>query len=250
MNEEIKEFTPAIDATTTTVQEMFGQVLQKRIQEGVLEQAIAKNVDKMIDYVADDVFGRYSDIGKTLKEQMVKAITPNLDTLCDLPGYNDFVMSRLKLAAKEFHDQRLAQVIDKELEAVFSEIPKEVTLSWLVGKLVELSSDEDSYEGGVTLIIDNTEYSWGSSLSVYFDKEEGVEKRSCDYDLHLSKDKDTGKYKILGLRVNGDKADNTLSLGRMYGMDKILFNIYAMKGLIDIDKGLDAEDYDTTWCRD
>lgn len=40
------------------------------------------------------------------------------------------------------------------------------------------------------------------------------------------------------------------SIGRVYKLEKALFNIYAMKGQIILDKGLDAEDYDTSYERE
>ena len=36
-------------------------------------------------------------------------------------------------------------------------------------------------------------------------------------------------------------------MGRLYNMEKILFNVYAMKGQIELDQGLDADDYETRW---
>lgn len=247
MSDQKEVFTPSIDATTATTQEMFGQILQKRIQEGALEAAITKNVDSLIDEVARDVFRSYGDVGKALKEQMTSALMPNLESLCDLPSYSNFVTNRLKIAAQNFHDQKLAKVIDDELKEVFSEIPEEITLDWLVEQMLSHAREYDNEsEGEITLIIDNRVESYGNYMSVYMDKEPSKDKYQCSYDLHLSQEKETGKYSILGLKVDGDKVSDRLTLGRMYGFDKVLFNIYAMKGLISIDS-LDADDYTTHW---
>ena len=242
-------FTPTIDQSSATVQEMFGRILKEKIQAGALEVAISKKVDSLIEDTANDVFGSYSDLGKSLKEKMTKAIMPQLENLDDLPTYHDFVLNRLKVAAKGFYDSRLAEILDKEFAEIMAEVPENITLSYIVESLLK-DAQEDVYgEGEITLIIEEHNYSSGGRwLSVHIDKEADQYKHSCDFDLHLSKDKDTGKYDILGIRVDNEKPGESLAMGRLYNMKKILFNVYAMKGQIELDQGLDADDYETTWC--
>lgn len=246
-----KQFEPTINPMTATVQEMFGQVLQQRIQSGAVEQAIAKQVDKLIEDAASDCMRSYSDFGKALKEQFTKAIMPALDSISDLPTYHEYVTNRLKLATQNFYDTRLAAVLDKELTELLTELPEQITLSWLVEQMVKWSrEDNDDYEGNITLIIRPT-FDWSNtSMSVFLDKEPDQSERSCAYDMHLSLDKESGKWEMLSLRVNGKKAGENLSIGRLYSFDKILFNVYAMKGKIDLDCGTDADDYTTGWCND
>jgi len=256
-NETKKVFEPTIDPSSTTVQEMFGRILSEKIQAGALEEAIIKKVDSLIESTADDVFRSYSDLGKALKEKMTKVIMPQLEKMDDLPTYHDFVLNRLKVAAQGFYDQRLTEVLDKEFAEIMAEVPEKITLSYIVNSLLEEAQEDNEYEGEITLIIEDfkDKHDWkfgeyGDSLSVYIDKEPNTDSRYCAYDLHLSKDKETGKYDILGVRVDGKKSGESLAIGRLYNMEKILFNVYAMKGRIELDQGLDADDYDTTWCHD
>lgn len=254
--ENTKAFEPNIDPENTTVQALFAQILHSRIQAGAVEEAITKRVDSLINSVADDVFSRYSDVNKALKDAMTKAIVPQLESIGDLPVYHDFVINRLKLAANNFYDQRLAAVVDAELKEIFTELPEQITLSWLIDQLIEDAKDSDGdYEGQITLIVRDTgdEYSWSKSgdyVDVYLDTEPDKSQRDCEFDLHLTLDKKTGKYNLLGLRVKGKEAGEQLSFGRIYKYEKILFNLYTMKSLIDLDKGLDADDYDTSFERE
>lgn len=249
-NETKKVFEPTIDPSSTTVQEMFGSILNEKIQAGALEIAISKKVDSLIEETANDVFCSYSDLGKALKEKMTKAIMPQLENLDDLPTYHDFVLNRLKVAAQGFYDSRLTEVLDKEFAEIMAEVPENITLSYIVNSLLEGAQEDGDGEGEITLIIEENNYSSGGRwLSVYIDKEADQDKHSCDFDLHLSKDNDTGKYDILGIRVDNKKPGESLAMGRLYNMEKILFNVYAMKGQIELDQGLDADDYDTTWCQ-
>lgn len=250
-------FEPTIDPSSTTVQEMFGRILNEKIQAGALEVAISKKVNSLIEETANDVFRSYSDLGKALKEKMTKAIMPQLENLDDLPTYHDFVLNRLKTAAQGFYDSRLAEILDKEFAEIMAEVPENITLSYIVNSLLEEAQEDNEYEGEITLIIEDfkDKHDWnfgdyGDSLSVYIDKEPNQDSRDCAYNLHLSKHKETGKYDILSIRVDDKKPGESLSMGRLYNMEKILFNVYAMKGRIELDQGLDADDYETTWCHD
>lgn len=248
--ENNQEFQPTINPVTATVQEMFGQVLQQRIQSGALEQAIGKYADKLIDDAASDVFRSYGDIGKALKEQFAKAIMPQLDNIADLPTYHEYVTNRLKLATQQFYDNRLAAILDKELEDLLSELPVQITLSWLVKKVLAQSREyNNDCEGEITLIIEE-DYTYGKWAHIYLDKESDRSKHDCEFDLHLSQNKESGKWEIIGLRINGHKAGQQLSMGRQYGFEKILFNVYAMQGQIEFDQGTDASDYETSWYND
>ena len=250
MSEENQAIVPPMDASGLTVQQMFGAVLHERIKGGALQDAIAKHVDKLIESAASDVFCSYGDVGKAIKAQLTKAVMPQIESMDDLPVYHDFVSNRLKLAAQNFYDKRLAAVLDKELEEVFSELPEQIKLSWLIEKLVQDASDGSGGES-ITLIMEDKSEEWsfvkpGETILVYLDKDEGTSKRDCEYDLHLSLDKVTGKYQILGAKVNHKKPGEALSMGRLYNLEKVLFNVYAMKGQIDLDLGLSADDYDTS----
>lgn len=249
--ENQQEFQPTVNPMTATVQEMFGQVLQQRIQSGALEQAISKYADKLIDDAARDCFQSYNDVGKALKEQFAKAIMPQLESIADLPTYNEYVTNRLKLATQQFYDNRLAAILDKELKELLTELPEQITLSWLVEKVLAESREykDDDYEGEITLIIEE-DNRYGKWAHIYIDKESDRSKHDCEFDLHLSKDRESGKWEIIGLRINGHKAGQQLSMGRQYGFEKILFNVYAMQGQIEFDQGLDASDYETSWCND
>lgn len=247
-NNEEKAFEPTIDPSSTTVQDMFGRILNEKIQAGALEVAISKKVDSLIEETANDVFRSYSDLGKALKEKMTKAIMPQIDSLDDFPTYHDFVLNRLKTAAQGFYDSRLTEVLDKEFAEILAEVPEKITLSYIVNSLLEEAQEGDDSEGEITLIIEEDNYSnSGRWLSVYIDKEADQERHRCDFNLHLSKDKETGKYEILSIRVDGKKPGEALAMGRFYNMEKILFNVYAMKGQIELDQGLDADDYETGW---
>lgn len=241
-----KTFEPTINPMTATVQEMFGQLLQQRIQSGALEQAITKYVDKLIDDAASDVFKSYGDVGKAMKEQFAKAIMPQLNDLGEIPTYHQFVSTRLKIAVQNFYDNRIAQVIDGEMKSLLEEIPEQLNLSWFVEKLLKSAQENcDDYEGEITLIIEHD----GRWLHISMDKEPSKEKYRCAYRIDARKH-DDGQYKIYSVKIDDDSIGTSKIVGPFYNFEKILMHVYALKGSIVVDHGFDADDYKTSWFND
>lgn len=253
MTDQTTPFTPAIDVSQTTVTDMFGQILQQKIQDGVLEQAISKRVDKLIEDVAGDALSRYSDLGKALSEGLVKSITPNIGDLTDLPVYHQLVLNSIKMAAKNFTDNRLKEAVDTELQEVLQKIPEKVSLSWLIEQITDRakSMGDDDEEGQITLLIEESRCgSTLTSVTVYISSEADEVSSNCDYKLTLLANHHNDGYTINSLSINNysdHKFQNQLKVGPVYGMDKILFNLYVMKGEIELDCGLDPYDYKICW---
>jgi len=244
---EQKEFEPTINPVTTTVQEMFGQLLSQRIQSGAVEQAIIKHVDKLIEDAASDVFRSYGDVGKAIKEQFAKAVMPKLKEIGDIPTYHQFVTQRLKMSVQNFYDNRIAQVIDKEIAELLQEIPEQINLSWFVEKLIisAKESRDGDYGGQITLNIEHD----GRWLHIGMDKEEGKSRYQCAYRIDAKKD-DDGQCKIYAAKIDDDNIGSSKIVGPFYNFEKILMHVYALKGSIVADKGFDPDDYDTGWYHD
>ncbi|WP_323905943.1 hypothetical protein [Aeromonas caviae] len=239
------EFTPTIDPSNATVQAMFGAVLQQKIQGGALEQALSKYADKLIDDCAQDVLRSYGDVGKAVKEALTKAIMPNIDDLTDFPSYHDFVTKRLRMAATTFYDQRLAEVLDKELSEIANEIPQEITLSWVIDTV---RTGITTYSGGehigeeMTLVIEQSTYGYHH---IYIGKQADMCKYSCEYQINIDKE-----GCIYAMKLDDEDLKNKKCVGPFYGTERKLMAAYAMKAKLLLDKGSDHFRYDTVIERD
>ncbi|PPA28975.1 hypothetical protein C3737_16485 [Aeromonas jandaei] len=233
------EFTPTIDPSNATVQAMFGAVLQQKLQSGALEQAIGKYADKLIDSCAEDVLKSYGDVGKAIKEALAKAITPHLEDLADFPTYHDFVAKRLRMAAANFYDQRLAEVLDKEISEIMSEMPQEITLSWVIDAVRQSII---GYGGGehvdeeMTLIVENSSYGY---RHIFIGKESGMDKYRCEYQLNID-----NEGHIYSMKIDGDDLKTKKCVGPFYNAERKLMAAYAMKAKVVLDEGEDPYNYD------
>ncbi len=244
MSKEKQEFNPTIDPSNTTAQDMFAKILAERLQAGALEKAVTEQVDRLIDDTAKNVFRSYSDLGKALEEQLTKAIMPKLSEVGDLPTYHEFVTNRLKLAAENFYNEKLQAVMDKELEEIMKEVPDKLNLSWIVSKILDSAKgDEEEPQGEITLTIDQR---YNRFANVYIDQKPDKSNYECEYDIHLSKN-DDDSYEIIGLTIGNRKAGERMAFGKLYGLDKVLFNAYVTKAKIYFDEGAEPYNYETSW---
>lgn len=232
------EFVPSIDPSNTTVQAMFGTVLQQKIQGGALEQALGKYADKLIDSCAEDVLRSYGDVGKAIKEALAKAITPHLEDLADFPAYHDFVAKRLRMAATNFYDQRLAEVLDKELAEIMDEMPQEITLSWVIDAVRQSITchSEGEHMGELMTLIFDTSY---GTTRIYIGKESGMDKYQCEY--HIAIDKEGHIY---SMKIDGDDLNNKKCVGPFFRAERKLMAAYAMKAKVTLDEGEYPDNYD------
>ncbi|MFQ1995754.1 hypothetical protein ACK36C_20740 [Aeromonas veronii] len=233
------DFAPTIDPSNTTVQAMFGAVLQQKIQSGALEQALSKYADKLIDDCAQDVLRSYSDVGKAVKDALTKAIMPQIDSIADFPSYHDFVTKRLRMAAQDFYDQRLTEVLDKEIQEIMSELPEEITLSWVldaVRKSITFCNEGDHVDEEMTLIIEDSSCGY---RHIFIGKESGMDKYRCEYQIDLNKD-----GCIYSMKIDEDDVKSKKCIGPFYGAERKLMAAYAMKSKVKLDQGEYPHNYD------
>lgn len=232
-----------INTHTTSINEMFAQILLERIGEGVLQDAITKNIDKLIVDTASSVTSSYSDLGKKVRELMTSAIVPNLDSIENLPSYHEFVVNRIRAAANQFYDDRLGEALDKELQEIMGEIPEKVTLSWILEKIINgIEGDEYNENNDFDLPLLIKKDGGFCYISIHDDPAAPSSEYNYKYriGLHLK----DGKYEIFNLKADFNEGGKNLFFGMTYKVEKILFHLYSMRGHIELDQGFEPGNYE------
>lgn len=244
--------TPApINPAQVTVQDLFTNILHQRLSSGVIEERIVSAVDSLIDKTISDTLSSYSELGKAIREQLTSCLMPNMAT-ADFPKYNEFVLQRLRFAAKTFYDERLTEMLDKEVQEIFSEIPKEVTLTWLLDKYKEYLSKEEFDEdrsGSIRLKIITDD---GYFTKIAFDAGRRSSRSMSSRDeftytfgiSHTSNRLIRDKGDIYTASFEGVNTKDHLVMDRNYGFTKLFYNLYASKTILTLDQGTDPSDYD------
>src|SRR3712207_163105 len=220
------------------INKIVNDSLVKLEEEKFVEGVVQKRLEKTITEIVDDVFREWSDFGKNLKEHVEKNLNVNLSNL-GIEGYNTLVLAAVKEQLDKIITTQGVEKIKKRTEEMLLDIKDEYTLTEIIEELKgedyrnEWECDEDDK---VALIIEN---SGNGYKHIYLNEEEKSNKYSYDYQIDLDNDGKPYAIKLKGNEINTKKI-----LGGLYGLDKLLFKIYAHGSKIVLDQGDDPEDYD------
>jgi hypothetical protein len=223
------------------LQDKVAELLGQSIASGELDAAIKRKLDKTIDDILDDMLRSYSPFGKSLRAQLEKTLSVDMDL--GIGGYNVLVADIVARRLAEAIQGEWAADLAKRLDEVLRAAPKTIKLSELLVKLAEGHEDtaRDGRWSHATMLIERTEY---GSRWVYLDPEPRNEREKYRFKWRLLVH-DDGEIS----RVSGDDAEGskrTLLAGRRYGMEGLLFQLHAGKTRLELDRdpGLHEHEYD------
>lgn len=217
---------------------MMNDALAQMKEGNFVEGVVRKRLEKTITEIVDDVFRGYGDFGKKLKEYIEENLNINFNKL-GLEGYNGLVLAAVKEQLDKTITVQGIGKIKETMDEMLKEIKEEYTLSEIIEKLKGESSKEEyefSYDEKVELKIEDG----GSGYKrIYLDEEEKDYKHDCDYQIAINKEGKPYSIKLKGNEINTKKI-----MGGLYGLEELLFKIYASGAKIVLDNGNDPEDYD------
>lgn len=208
--------------------------------ENFVEKVVKNTLEKTITSIVNDVFRSYSDFGKNLEKHIEENLNVNFDSL-RLEGYNGLVLA----AVKEKLDKAITingiEMISESIDEMLSDIKSEYTLSEIIEKAKDDFGKEEyeyDYDEQVKLII---EKSSGGYKHIYLDNtDEDLDKKwEYSYQIDINREGKPYSIKLKGQEINAKKI-----MGGLYGLDELMFKIYASGAKIILDKGEDYEDYE------
>lgn len=203
-----------------------------------VEGVVKKRLEKTVVDIVDDIFREYSDFRKKLKGHIEENLNINFEEL-GLEGYNGLVLAAVKEQLDKAITVQGIEKIKETMDKMLKEVKQEYTLSEIIEKLKgESSKEEYEYDYGekVELKIEDG----GSGYKrIYLDEEEKGYKHDCDYQIAI--DKEGKPYSI---KLKGDELNTKKIIGGLYGLEELLFKIYAGGAKIVLDNGNDVDDYD------
>lgn len=219
---------------------IVNDTLVKLEKEQFVETVVKKRLEKTITEIVDDTFREWSDFGKNLKEYIRENLNVNLESL-GLEGYNSLALAAIKEELDKCITIQGIEKIKETTKEILSDVKPEYTLSEIIECLKEASLKEEyEYDEGdsIVLIINGEEDGY---KHIYLSEEEPYGKSKYDYDYQIDINREGKPYSI---KLKGKEIDKNKILGGLYGLDKLLFKIYASGSKIILDQGLDVDDYD------
>ena len=184
--------------------------------ENFVEKVVKSTLEKTITSIVDDVFRSYSDFGKNLK----KHIEENLDNSITVNGI---------------------EKIKESIDAMLSDTKSEYTLTEIIEKAKDDTTKEEyerDYDEQVHLIIKKSSCGF---KHIYIDNEDEEPNYKWSYAYQIDIDEDGKPYSI---KFKGQEIDTQKIMGGLYGLDNLLFKIYASGAKIILDQGEEADDYE------
>lgn len=219
---------------------IVNDTLSEMENEKFVEKIVKDTLEKSIKSIVDDIFRSYSDFGKKLETYIESNLNIDFNRL-GLEGYNGIVLAAVKEQLDKSITVQGVEKIKNSMDQMLSDIKEEYTLSEIIEKVKD-DSDKESYEYDydehVFLIIDKSS---GGYTHIYIDNDEDEPDRKYDYSYQIDID---NKGKPYSIKFKGDEINTKQIMGGLYGLDKLLFKIYASGAKIKLDQGDDADYYD------
>lgn len=217
---------------------IVNEALVQMKEESFVESVVKKRLEKTIEDIVDDVFREYSDFGKKLKGYIEENLNINFKNL-GLEGYNGLVLAAVKEELDKAITVQGIEKIKQATEEMLSDVKSEYTLTEIIEKLKGESLKEEwefDYDEKISLIIEDGGRGYNH---IYLDEEEKDRKYEHDYQIDINPD-----GKPYSIKLKGDDINPKKIMGGLYGIDRLLFQIYASGAKINLDNGNDSDDYD------
>ena len=223
--------------------------VRELVTSGKLKVMVEAHVAKMLDSILGDALRSYGDIGKQIEAAVKQALAIDPAQL-GLTGYNLTVLAivkqKLDAAIEKVGVEKLSKDMD---ELLGTNAPVEIKLSKLIEEFKEWAAGQSGTGSRCTIIFEESSY---GSRWLYLDKDARKGMYECQFSMLIS-DKDgaggtcttNGTVPII-CRIEGRDPKQTFIMGKLYGFERTLFQMYAAGTRVvvdetDFDDGLERE---------
>lgn len=205
------------------------------VDSGKLKKTIEDAVQGSVARALTDCFHSYSPFHKSLSEHINKSLGVDLSSL-GLSGYNatllQIIKAKLDANICRFADEQFA----KSLEKLLADAPPEIKLSDLVEKFRRFANDENECDNGISCHLVMSEGSCRGYGRLHLDIKSGKDAWNCRYHISFA---DKGEIYNISLPDSGDPSKRIFA-GPFYGFDRMLFQMYAAKTKLILDRDADS----------
>lgn len=217
-----------------SINELVLETLKEVDFEKILKENLKKNIEASLKESIEAVYGyRWGKFAEMLKKELENRLSLNLEAV-NIPQYNMLVQKALENEIKNnvenLSKENVKKLVDKFTMGEMKEVYK---FSDLLEKLKK-SSDNLEENDEITLYIETSSYS--KLIFIYFDEAENVESYRCKYRIVLN------NGKIQSLKIKETEITNVLLAKDEF--EGLLANIFLQGKTIDLDYGVNEENYD------
>jgi len=216
--------------------------LAKIESENYVQEVVEKKIKKTLESIINDCLSAYGNFGKNLKAEIEANLNINLKEL-DIPGYNLLVLNAVKEKLNQVITVQGIEKINEAMDKMLADVKPEYTLSEVIEALREHEKSCKDSGDRMTLFIEESSSSKGY-VDVYLDDDKQNHKYSCDYQIRIDPN-----GTVWNVKMDGRELDKNKEFGVLFGVEELLFKIYATGAKLIIDKD-DVDDYDLDYYRE
>jgi hypothetical protein len=235
--------TAAGTATAGELAAMAERITREMLDGGSVEAIVRKHVEKTLDDVVKDAFGRYGAFGKAIEQALKHELPGSVEKLEGVAKYNDLVAKMLRCRLNAFYDERARELTEKLLAQLFENPPAEIKLSRLVRSMKEYFSRDfmKSHRDGSRRMALEVQRE-GSFTRVAMDPDAKKAGYHARYWLSIyhnqGEDQEEVRYSrgtVHHVRINGADMSKELFTGPFHDFERDLFHLHACNTLLVLD---------------
>lgn len=217
------------------IEKMVADAITAKLSPEALQPIIDKNVGEAVQSAIEGQFRYSSEFRKGL-EQHIAAHMPT--TYADMGYFGKFVCEAVTAKLNGMMMEQAASMITPMLEEITRPLPAEMKISELLKMVFDKFNGiyEDHHESNdePTIIIRQSypdSNVLGGYMDVCIDPEENQSRGSCKYQLGFDND-----GHVTHVRVDDADITKGLIAGRMYGVARILLQLYTQQVKVIFDR--------------
>jgi hypothetical protein len=219
------------------------------VESGDVEKMIDEKLRKMVSDLLDQQLRSYSDFGERIDKLVAEALAIGDFSL---PQYGERICVMIQQIVESNVQESFQRSMADRLQQLLIDAPKEVKLSKLCEDFQAQARhyDEPYEKAGESWTLEFVrKYKPGNVLyrhcELRFDEAQDAAK-NFDVELRLREvEKDSKRFEVWGLSIDGTDVAKKLFFGPEYGFAKDCWHMYAAKTVIVFDE--DPEDICTTF---
>lgn len=217
------------------LKKIVNEKMDSVVSSGKIEELIENKVSSAVDKAIEEYFSNWGDFQKELNETLKEKMKVDLKEM-NIPEYNKLILTYIEKEMDRSMNEHGLEMIKNNIKELLNSAPAEIALQDIVSKYID-DSNMDIHESCIEYIYYNYEFS--DVVDGYVDITIHTENpgRYDSPDLYFGlKEIEDGKYKIWRVSV-GKKliSDDFTVVGKLYGMEKRLFQYYTAGTIVLVD---------------
>jgi len=213
--------------TTIDLTKLATDAVAKYVEDGTFQKMLDKGIKGALESVINDATGYGSPFRKEMADAVKGALRIDADAI-NLPAYNQVVLGIIKGRLDQVVNEDLRDKLQKDLDALLVDAPKEITVTKLVQDFkLWLRKERGHADSACTAKVEKSEY---GSYWIRLDPKRYQQSYSCQFRIGIG-----SSGEVFSVSDDGIDMQKAVLSRTLHGFPRDLFQIMAAGTKIVID---------------